>query len=424
MTTEVLNYGFASADTLSTDSTGSYHSSLVSGTAQVTDVGTYGNTAHFDGTTCYAMGTYPPTLANNSARSVSVWVYPTETDLTDHRIMDTGTGSTVHEFRRKPNGTLQARNSFFGVASSQIVPLNQWTHVGFTYQPNTVKLFINGEKDGQNDNMWCTLSDDLPMKYVGGNNDSNFFTGNMLDFRVYDETLSETSMADIYAEGPTVAPSISVTMYARMAHLTWDTAADGSSYTITVVRSSDNATVRTVEGITESEYTVNGLSDGETYTFILSTDTEEYTSPTTIALALDTTTAAATLDFVSNNLTSLGTDAEDFLPYLDQTLETNDILYANTSHRSNDTHIARDVALTFVSEGDTIPITESLNLLTPFSTTGSTDQSVNLLFKDGSTSANVTYDDSTDSITVEDSVHTVGDKTIIDGLQMKIAKIL
>jgi len=203
----ILNYKYTSVSDLTSDSIGSFDASLNNGTAQVTNVNSvnqYGNTAHFDGSTDYIMSTTPTTLTNNSARSFSIWIYPTVDD-TNQRILSTLGGSGVHIIqKRSDNNKISLQNASFEVTSSSVIPLNTWTHVTFTYNgTNTNKVYVNGVLENTSTFAW-TLLDSNPMNYIGGTNGALLFSGNMLDFRLYDSLLTDVQVSDIFTSGPQI----------------------------------------------------------------------------------------------------------------------------------------------------------------------------------------------------------------------------
>jgi len=205
--TEILKYEFSSLAELNNDATGTFDTTVATGTGQVTDVGSssaYGLTAHFNGSTSLEMSTVPTTLTDNSARSLSVWIYSTANNA-EQRILSTASGTGITIFQKRTDNRLGLQNTTFGTLSSSTIPLNTWTHVGFTYNgSNSSSVYINGSVEATS--TWAMNLSSLDMKFIGATGTGpSFFNGNMLDFRLYDTELSSTEMGTLYTNGPVSA---------------------------------------------------------------------------------------------------------------------------------------------------------------------------------------------------------------------------
>jgi hypothetical protein len=113
-------------------------------------------------------------------------------------------GNTISAF---PQGTLVATVGTLGSAgSNELVPLNAWTHVAFTWNSNTDKLprlYMNG-----NEVTYffpaasvANVNDSGGGWYFGNDTFDNGFFGNLSDMRIYNAALSVAQIASITAGG-------------------------------------------------------------------------------------------------------------------------------------------------------------------------------------------------------------------------------
>ena len=416
----ILQYKFISNETITQDSVGSFDSSLISGVQQVTDVGTYGNTALFDANTIYEMQTVPTTLTNRSARSVSVWIYPTDIS-TNNTILRTANGSGIHQFHhRSSDQKLNLGNAFTGVISPSVIPLNTWTHVGLTFNgSSSVSMFVNGALVDQNNSMNWNLSN-LDMKYIGGNPSTNgaYFDGNMVDFRLYDQDIGSSEMAAIYSSGPDIS-SMTIDAYTHLVDIAWQ-APQASPLSITRVFNSSTFEVFSTTGTSETsgEVRVFDLSPGETHTFNLSVNG---TVRETVDATLPAIDQASVLDLVqalNNDITQLPEDAvSEITDSLPLSLTNGDTV---DSRISDDTTTTTRDDIIFVDADTSV---DSGAYLLPFSVNAGSGQTINLTTPDN-TSTDITFDENNSTITVNSNVLTVGDSVAIGNRKLTVFRIV
>lgn len=58
------------------------------------------------------------------------------------------------------------------------------------------------------------------MKYIGGTNRTNYFTGNMADLRIYGTELTSTAAGTLYSDGPGLE-RLESEVYTHIVDLTW-----------------------------------------------------------------------------------------------------------------------------------------------------------------------------------------------------------
>jgi uncharacterized repeat protein (TIGR03803 family) len=145
-------------------------------------------------------------LSVNSQVSMEAWIYPSGSGSSP-------LGGTIinkegeYVIARFPDGTIQwgIANTNPGwrfINSGGIAPLNQWTHIAFTYDGSLAKTFVNG-----------TLINSIPANglindaflpdsnfRIGGRHSSvnQYFEGNIDEVRVWNVALSETEVGQQY----------------------------------------------------------------------------------------------------------------------------------------------------------------------------------------------------------------------------------
>jgi hypothetical protein len=163
-------------------------------------------------------------LRITSALTVSAWVYPRSHGSFDEIIskwdaVDPSINQRAYTFKIDPSAkavlTLSADGTpaHADVSSSTIIPLNTWTHVAATYDGSTMKVFVNGILDGQQNYSGGIFngSSDLGIGGVVGLVPSgggiSFFDGLIDEALVYNRALSPSeiqTLAPVVPE-PTLA---------------------------------------------------------------------------------------------------------------------------------------------------------------------------------------------------------------------------
>lgn len=151
-------------------------------------------------------------LGITNSFTISVWVYPTS--LNSHNMI-----ISKHKKDNNSDGSWQlfiggdARVSFsWGtgtwneVLSKRQIPLNQWTHIVFTYSVFTddYKFFIDGNLDTEtsvdvkilptNDNLFIGSEDT-------GSGRRYYFKGKLDDIKIYNRSLPNSEIRELYNEG-------------------------------------------------------------------------------------------------------------------------------------------------------------------------------------------------------------------------------
>lgn len=200
----VLRYKF-NEDTasLGTDSSGNSNTLANGGGVVSISDPTYGDVAYFDGgsTSQMTLASPPATMTGSVSRTFSYWVKRYNQNLeVIHGQSLTGADEYRVQFQSATsmriynNGTLTSVNQSFTVG--------QWYHLGITFDGTTQAFYVNGVLNTSGAKTFATGTDTF---MIGGSPiyaPGFVLTGDMSDFRVYDDALSDAEISTLYSEGP------------------------------------------------------------------------------------------------------------------------------------------------------------------------------------------------------------------------------
>jgi len=160
----------------------------------------------------FADNTYIRTSSNQTLRgdvSFAIWIYPTS---------DVGIGGLIsnHNHGAPSNFTMSRRSDkkihidggytdgtrSYGINSIGTTPLNEWSHVAFTYNynSNNMKVYINGILDNSIILSKTPYFTDYPIligQWAGSYLNNYEFYGQLNDVRIYDHTLTEREVKEL-----------------------------------------------------------------------------------------------------------------------------------------------------------------------------------------------------------------------------------
>ena len=265
------------------DASGRGNTGTLSG-ASWTPQGRYGGALGFSG----ASRVQVPDSASldlTTGMTLSAWIMPTANQSGWRTIMQKETDAY---FLNASNGTGALRPSgggTFGAGDSYVSgttasPVNAWTHVAFTYDGATQRLFVNGTQVASRAQTGNIQTTNNPL-WIGGNNPyGEYFTGLIDEVRVYNKALSATeiqgdmSTGILPTAGDTTPPSDPTGLLAAgqagQVTLTWTASSDNvgvSGYRVERCQGSACTSFSQVGAPSAAGYTDVGLAPSTTYRY-------------------------------------------------------------------------------------------------------------------------------------------------------------
>lgn len=204
----IARYKLEDSATLTTDETGNSNTLTNNNVSIVTDP-TYGTVASFNAASAsyLVLPSAPSAITASSSRTYSVWVKPGGSSF---RIIQGQGNDNTSEYRVQLDGSNQltaARQNATSVAPTGIVS-GQWSHIAMTYDGTTERMYINDSLERE---VAVALTTSTGPLWIGGSpryNGSFTLTGDMLDFRIYDDALSAADITTLHTAGPNVMPIV------------------------------------------------------------------------------------------------------------------------------------------------------------------------------------------------------------------------
>ena len=166
--------------------------------------GKFGDAAVFNGSNNRITATnvtgFP---SGNSARSVSVWVKQTVSNVSQSILM-WGTGASNQAFVLYPNGT-QLTIATYGapVPTGYNFTLNQWTHIVVTHDGTTTKVYADNSLVHSFTYTYNTSTANFVIGNVSWGNEP--FTGQVDQVRIFNSALPQAAVTALYNETTTTA---------------------------------------------------------------------------------------------------------------------------------------------------------------------------------------------------------------------------
>ena len=172
--------------------------------ATVSTSGT-GSALSFDGINDYVRVTTDTDLPlNNTARTMSAWIYDAGDDNSWGSVMHWG-GAEHCSGYMWGFGIRSGKLTMWGGCKDWItsldIPKNEWTFISATYDGSKLRAWVNGVKDSTSASNYQTSTSDL---FIGGETINNgisfrqFFYGKIDDVSIWDEALNDGEVAAIY----------------------------------------------------------------------------------------------------------------------------------------------------------------------------------------------------------------------------------
>lgn len=243
------------------------------------------------GNAVQSSGSAPAEIAGNNPVSAEAWIYATAVNQQNSCIISYGIqgGPSAPEEDREFNysdpccgGGVSGDFGSYDTQWATTPAAGVWHYLAWTYDGSTVKLYLDGVLNAQN-SPGSPLATPVTVLGVGAgiansgpNLGADAFQGYIAAARLESGVLTALDIATNYQLGPTgsavaLAPTgLAATAGDGQAVLTWN--APGNATTYNVRRSSAaNGTYNLVaNGLTGLSFTNTGLSDGNTYYYVVS----------------------------------------------------------------------------------------------------------------------------------------------------------
>ena len=162
--------------------------------------GKFGTGLEFDGVDDHVIVPDDPAFAIEENITLMAWFSPSDA-LTSRRLMsknnsifvifDFGNASSI-DFLVKPNNT-------FAESTTTDWKVGEWYHFAGTFDGKTLKVYINGELEGEKPNNVPIAPSNLEL-WIGGDDLGNanaHFPGKIDEVRLYEKTLSEADIQKV-----------------------------------------------------------------------------------------------------------------------------------------------------------------------------------------------------------------------------------
>lgn len=422
----VAHYAFDQTD-VSLDSSGNSNNLTNAGVTSTLD-STYGKVALFDGVGDYLTidTSIFPALLGNSARTISVWVNHSSSD--DLAIFDYSL--VTKRFLLFNHKTQGLKFEKVAVGSSVVVgpmlSINTWYHVSVTYSGTTLKVFVDGSETFSGTFSVDSTQEPLYIGRLSNNATVWQFSGKMSDFRIYDYELDSSEISSMFSDGPglsTPSPPLILTPRVTTIAITISSVSGAIAYRLT---SQATGSIEKIEkyDFTDLDQTIKNLSPETDYTFRLYS-TDDGTAYTLVETSAVTTLANVGSNYNKNDYLDDTSGIFD-LSVLDQTsvnhmsdllndiFATGDLMFVKVSGKTKKSK--------FVNRGGNVDVTDTESVVANFSPDGGSGQNVSFTLSDTSTVL-VSYDDTTEKVTVDSKTYHTGDSFVLDGRKVTLLDI-
>lgn len=407
----LLHYKFDTSDP-TIDSSGNSSNLTNSGDAISTTDPTYGTVVSFDGSlnSYLTLPITPTEIQGNSTRTVSYWA--NRSSLVQSSPFNYGLGNdtrfggyfypnnaTLYRHIASPSTSVEDANGSFDVGD--------WNNLTVTHDGSTLVLYVNGVFKDSETTTLNTSSDELT---IGRNNTwpspTLNFEGSLLDFRIYDDALDASTVAQIFANGPNDLNVMTLTPFTHLVDIDWNGVSGATTYHLTYIK--DGGSEESLATTTDLSFVARNLVPGSSYEFRVYSDLDlvtAFNTGTTSTPSVDATSVGTLLTRLGNDLTLLSeASLADIDPLLGTVLTTGDIVITDIG------------STTFVKNSEilTLPDLYKSQVLTSFYQGAGAGQTVSIILPDTSTGV-VSYDETLDEIVVGGMSYAIGTSFVLGG---------
>lgn len=192
----VAAYGFNEADgaVLVNDASGQANNGTITGATR-TSSGKYGRALSFNGTNAWVTVADAPSLRLTTGLTVSAWVRPTAVDDWRTVVMKEGPDGMAYSLyagnsNTRPAGYVRIDMVDRAVNGTSDMVLNAWTHLAYTYDGATLRLFVDGVEVSSEEAAGAAVVTDGVLRIGGNSAWGEFFSGLIDEVRVYNRALT------------------------------------------------------------------------------------------------------------------------------------------------------------------------------------------------------------------------------------------
>lgn len=300
---------------------------------------------------------------------------------------------------------------------------DQWYHSVITYDGAMESFYLDGALIGTNTRVLNTgvgafkIGDAYTLR--------GQFNGYLSDFRVYDDALSAGDVSTLFSDGPNPPTPFIVTPRAASALVTFDPVGGATGYRITLQKTGSTRELVVKTGFIDLTQTIKNLTPETEYTFRLYSttgNTYDLAYESTVSTLENSASNYNTSDYLSTSgsfdLGSLDTTSVELLSdVMNELFTTGDAIDIVVPGGRGTTTKSK-----FVNRGANVGISDSESIVAPFSTDAGSGQSVTLTLSDSS-DVTLSYNETTEAVTVGGTEYASGDSFVLDGKKATIIDI-
>jgi hypothetical protein len=230
--------------------------------------GKFGEAAIFNGSSSYINLGDPTSGITTANYSISFWVNTTSTSASYliSKYLGDGIDSTdIFRVRNLSDGTISFRTSTSNpsardITSTSTINDGNWHHILFTVEPNLSKLYINGTEEGSSTTGTAKAPSSISRNVTIGRHDGgdNYFNGKIDQVRIYDSTLTQSQVTQLYQENNS---TVGTHLFGCIANYNLDGSAKESMGTTAYDGTETDITYRYDGTPTAVDFGVGGKSD-------------------------------------------------------------------------------------------------------------------------------------------------------------------
>jgi hypothetical protein len=180
------------------DRTGKGHTGAVNG-ATWSASGHSGGALSFDGVSNLVTVADANDLDLTNGMTLEAWVRPTNTSGWRTVLAKERPGGLAYELygsgSARPSAYIDTGSAERGLTSPSALAVNTWSHLAFTYDGTTMRLYINGTQVASAAETGLAMTSASPLRIGGNTIWSEWFAGLIDDARIYNRALTATEVA-------------------------------------------------------------------------------------------------------------------------------------------------------------------------------------------------------------------------------------